>query len=984
MMSRSASSFGIVAAIALVVVFWGTAAPPSQAQSAEVEWAEALVERFQFFDLAEVVYADLAARGDALSKASAARGRARLARREAARTVGEKRFAKNQSAFGYCDEAAKLYPEGTPAAESFVFEWSLMGQEIASETAAWIAEGRAGDAEASQKLVDATSERLERIVLALGKIYEKHRAIDDSARPEWLMARRAELSQAIAKQRIGQLIGSIDGARGSKAWYAAMDAARRKLEEFVLDNEDRMVGLVGYLWLAKTLGEYVGAPKSNVGVEQVEATYRTISDRLLGPAAGSTDDLDDEAVSLLEQSKWWLFEFLNQRGMTAKAITEGDAFRAQWTKLGREFSVFGRLAMVEYARALASEGRYAESLKFVLEVTAGRNDAARTEADALISMLTRILPDAVALGADALFAGAEGALAASGRDEAKIWDAIDLFTRALAALPRENRSPAERLIGAKAALKLGQAYYRQGRRREAAIAFEIGYKDAWNAEFADEPRLVGDLADLWRTVLREALRGEPSNPTAKAQLDEGERWILSHPARSSAVGSSIEIEFEKAQQEFAAGNYAEARRRFAEIAQKDGEHRIRAKIRLATCDLRLMRAKADATSAEWKDLAARFEEIRGSIDAAPAADADAATARRRASAETDYSAAEAYWRAAEASADANEKTELRKKVVAVTDGLADRFVVRELIPFAGNYRFQALLALGDNDGAEATYRAMVAAAPDHELTADTALRMTKIMKAKIDAMPTKTPEDRAARRAADAQVADLYRKWILTRRSKKLSDWSAVAGLYFDLEKWDDVHEILQAAEDATRGQTSDKKTTANVERRFARASLELAKVAFLAGQTAIAGDRFKAADERYQRILSDAESPLRGYVSVTEEAAENCGGSIVAGKDGAFVFVPGMGQFQKAQELWSNAQKRLQATSATDSADAQNLAERIERARFHVFLMELKKIEADPGKAGMDGLKRELSALSAKTGGQPGGAVWGKKFAWLLQRVGL
>lgn len=959
-------------------------APRANAQAAEVEWAESLVDRFQFFDLAEIVYADLAARGDALSKASAARGRARLARKEAARAVGEKRFLKNQAAFAFGDEAKKLFPEGSSAAESFVFEWSLMGQEIASETAAWIAEGRAGDAEATQKLVDATSARLEQMAEALGKIYEKHRAIDDSARPEWLVARRAELSQAIAKLRIGQLIGSMDGSRGTKAWYAAMDAARRKLEEFVLDNEDRMVGLVGYLWLAKTLGDYVGAPKSNVGVEQVEATYRTIADRLIGPAAQPAEALDDEALALLEQSKWWLLEFLNQRGMSAKAIAEGDAFRAAWKKLDRELSVFGRLALVEYSRALSSEGRYTEALKFVLEVTSGRNDAARAEADAMISTLTRILPDAVPLRADALMAGAEGALAASARDETKVWDAVDLLTRTLAALPRENRTDAERLIGAKAALKLGQTYYRQGRRREAAVAFETGYKDAWNADFPDDPRLVGDLADLWRTVLREALRSEPSNPMAKAQLDEGERWILSHPARSSAVGSSNEIEFEKAQQEFAAGNYAEARRRFADLAQKDGEHKMRAKIRLATCDLRLLRAKSDAGAAEWKDLAARFEEIRGSIDAAPAADADAATARRRASAETDYSAAEAYWRAAEATADEGEKNELRKKVVAVTDGLAERFVVRELIPFAGNYRFQAQTALGDTDAAEATYRAMLAAAPDHELTADTALRMTKIVKERIDAMPSKTPEEKKAKALAEAEVADLYRKWILTRRSKKLSDWSAVAGLYFDLEKWDLVHEILLAADDATRGQNSDKKTVANVERRFARASLELGKSAFLAGQTAVASERFKAADERYQRILADPESPLRGYVSVTEETAENCGGSLVAGKDGALVFVPGMGQFQKAQELWSSAQKRLQATSASDTAEAENLAERVERARFHVFLMELKKIEADPGKAGMDGLKRELSALVAKTGGKPGGAVWGKKFAWLLQRVGL
>ena len=974
-------------ALILAVVVLGVVSALGRAQGSEAEaaWGEALARRFGYLDLASEVFEKLGRSKDPLAKARGLTGQADVARREAART----KAPAERLDFEF--EALAKIGAATPEAvgndalkRSVLFEAVALSQDIASDIEDLVADGLISGPQRERALAEARG-ALERAAKICDDFERSSAVADDPAHPDWLLVRRARLNRAIVRWRTVRLIGLEPDARGGKEWTQGLDQARRSLEEFILDNEDRYLGMVGYLWLGRVLAEYVAAGAGSVTLDQVEATFAGVPENLIyGPEkaeGGKWAPASDDAQSLAQQAWWWLLEFLNENGRAKRAISRGEAFRAQWQKFGYEKNLFGRLADVEYARALAADGRDADAIAILVEIAAGRNDPARAEAEKAIGKTLGAAADPVRLGATALFAGANGALAQAARDPERYEQAIEILQWTLAALPKEPATPSERELAAEAWYRLGHAYWKVSLRFEAAIAFENAYKVSWAAKLERNPRLAGDAAESWRAALKEEVKAAPSK-LAKEALEAADRWILSHPARSIDIAGAADLDFDKAQQEFAAGNWEEARKRFAILAAKDSPRRERAMIKLGVAEMRLLRADKTATPERWLQAVETFEAFRAFARANPVSDPDAVSARARALAEADYSETECLLRAAELATDDPAKKALYERLEAATRGFESRPAGRELQPFFAANRFAALAALGRQDEAVEVYESALAEFGATEALKDLGLRAGKLLRARAEAMPAATDGERAARRAVLARAADGYRRWLLGKRPKKLADWNAVAGLFYELGDWAAVHEILDDAA-RTFATDADPKARALLDRRLGRAKLELARAAYALGKVDETEKLMKEAATIYDALLGEKDAPMRGYTTVNEEAAFVAGG-FLSGPDpkGAFLWYPARGDIERAQNLWFGVLSRLRQTAPEDSEEGRSLEDRTAQARFYLMFFEWKKIESDPAKAGAPAFKKELKALYAKSDGKPGGARWSPFFDWLLSQV--
>ncbi|HGY90117.1 MAG TPA: hypothetical protein ENK43_02975 [Planctomycetes bacterium] len=979
--------------IGLVALLLASLAPAQQGGKLDYRWATALMEKYRYYDMAETIFKRLEKSNDKELRSLGLLGYSKLKRFEARRTTDiERRRKLNLESISRLREVVKSLPKGSKEYLEARFNLADTLQGVATENIDQINQGRvpadqvAALQKETQNLLDEAEAVFNDVVRSLGDVDP------EEDKDKWSLAVQAKLYIYQVLYNKAELLATDPAKLRSSKRIAALTDAAEGLDEFILDNEAELIGYYGCLWMGKVKAALLDAGE-DVKPEDVQYYYKYVYDTM-------TDvPLDEDSSGnmvprknwvpppafqdLAQRACWWLFQFNNTHGNTVSTIEMGTRLRNDWKRFKIEFNLFGKLAMIEYAKALHSEGRSAEALEVAANVSAGGGFAGQ-EADKLMSVIIATARNKESFSPSILAAGANGAYTTRNRP-GKAVEAIQLYQTMLANLGQVKDAKEKAILGRTGWYRIGVCCVQQNRYLEGARAFELGYKNYNNDLLSDEEakqKINKKMSQNWISALGTLVKATNKDPYVRSLYDEATSYLIDHPPVGAAT-STDGLAWQKAENLRRQKKYDEALKEYARLANKVGEYRERAKLKIATIQYLRLYDKKEKAPGPWISVAKNFEEFKKLAGRSDATDSTQKDARKAALVEADFYIADSYLRAAKATAEPKERRRLHDLVLRATDGLVDRIKDPALKARALYDRFQALIGLGRLDEAEAIFNMMVENPPPGRILESMALSIYKRLKVKAKGMPTRNEEDFKARDAVVRKAAKAYRVWLFRKNPRKIGEWVTGYKLFYDLEDWADANEVLEKAIAKFDGKPKYAKKVKLMKRKQARCMLELAKAAYASGDKAKTEALFAKAANVYKELVGpDNKAPA----TILEEAAQIFGG-FLAGPDrrGNYTYYPGIGEFERASKMWAKVRKYQEPKLDDPSLDAEKerrLKKSIEQARFYAVLTYYWAKKTANDNRGLQYVKKQVNSIFFKTRNQPGAPWFTPYWEWLRNRM--
>ena len=986
---------GNSSAVLLPLFLLCTLSTATRAQSYEYDWGVELMERFRFYDMAETTFTDLSRRGDQKLKLAGELGLGKLFRQQATRsTVVDERQKLNDQALSRFRAVAKGIPTSDIKHFDAQFAIADLLQEVASEGIDQVQRGLVS----ADQLGDFTKKLangLNQADAVYSRIEARYGDESDDSSVGYFYGKRAVLNSAILKLRKAEVIAIDPKKIRSTAWESNLSDAREALEIFGDDHLDSILGMHAYMWLGRVLKQFVSAGAGDVTVDDVVAWWDYAFDDLIKTPEETKDWEEGTYIweprpeswqRLGERIAWWKLEFLVEQGQNAAAVESGNNFRAKWKACKYEYSQFGRMALVELARAMQRSGDGGGALKLTTLISEGARDYPKRLADQLTSVIIKTSTSSADFPISVLAAGANGAFQSgrSGEDAAqKNHECLALYHAVIESLSKIEDPANRNDLGALAWFRVGTCYYRLGRLPEAAIAFEYGYKNFNTGRFKENPKIIKEMGDSWLFIVKKQSRAQPNSKFARSQETGATNWIIDNPAKGVAV-STVDLEWGQAMAAYTKKDYAGALKGFEVLASRNSSRQESAMVKVALCKIKLVGASKTSTIADWKGVAKLLVDYEAYTETNSVSDPDEVAARKRALERALFYRIQCSNSIAKLITDKAAKRPTQEKILSLSSRFLDRSRDKNLLIYALSYRFSALDALGRVDELEACYKRMVAVDSENGLTLGKALIVANRLRTSAVGMSSETSEARAAQNVVFRRAGTYYKGWLLWKKPRAFKSWSLVYNIYYDLEDWKTANEIIELV--LQRFENTEGTASKNVylaRRKQARCTLELAKAAYAEEDKVSAEKLFSIASKQYDVLLNDADSPVRKSLAIAEEAAEIFGGSLVGpNRRGLYSFYPGNAQFLKAQENWHRVYKTLRVQVATTPVEQRHLDNRVWKARFYTFLMAYQIAHAAGDTKGIRKLKGSLKSLQAKNNGKPGGEKYAEPFKWLWSKV--
>lgn len=964
----------------------------AHAQNYEYDWGVELMERFRFYDMAEVAFLDLSKRGDEQLKLSGELGLGKLFRKQAMLSnVIAERQSLNDRALTRFRAVAKGIPQSDLKHFDAQFAIADLLQEVASEGIDQVQRGLVPAdqlAEFTKKLTNG----LNQADAIYSRVDARFGDLKNQKAEGYFYGKRAQLNSAILKLRKAEVIAINPKKIRSTAWESNLSDSKEALETFGGDHLDSILGMHAYMWLGRVLKQFVSAGAGDVTADEVTAWWDYALEELIRTPEETKDWENYEWApapeawrKLAERIAWWKLEFLVELGQNQAAVEAGDHFRAEWKACGYEHTQYGRMALVELAKALQRSGDGGRALQLTTLISDGARDYPKRLADQLTSVIIKTSTSSSEFPIDVLAAGANGAYQAGRGSDAdqKNHECLELYRAVLENLDSIADPVSRNDLGSLAWFRIGTCYYRLGRLPEAAVSFESGYKNFNTGQFKENPKIIKEMGDSWLFIVKKQKAANANSAFAAKAAASATNWIIDHPAKGVSV-STIDLEWGQAMAAYSKKDYGTALKRFRTLASRASSRQEGSMVKVAQCRMKQVSADKAASAADWKSVAKLFTDYQDYTRSKSISDPDMVKNRKRALELSRFYLIQCYESVKGLAQTASEKVECNKLILTMSQSFLGTSKDKQLLLYALSYRFDALDDLVRVAEMENCFKQMESIDQSSRLTLGKALVLANRLRTAFKAMPTGDAEARTTRAQAMRKTADYYKKWLLWKKPRKFSYWSLVYNIYYDLEDWKTANDVIAIVLD--RFENTEGTASKNVflaRRKQARCTLELAKAAYSEDDKPSAEKLFSDASKQYEVLLNDPNSPVRNALSVAEEAAEIFGGSLVGpNRRGQYSFYPGNAQFLKAQENWNRVYKALGAQTAKTAEQERLLDIRVWKARFYTFLMEYQIAKAAGDTKRLRSLKNNVRSLQAKNNGRPGGEKFGDAFKWLWSKV--
>ncbi|HYC78121.1 MAG TPA: hypothetical protein VEI02_10890 [Planctomycetota bacterium] len=1002
-MRTSRPGFGRWSAVLLLAC--SAAVAQSASKYSDYEWAEALAgPPFGFDDMAEVIFTKMtsdASRSE-VEKLQGRMGVANLKRKQARNATG-------------IDSKLKLFDEAVKAIKEVKKEWPDKQKdeyfdvvfravdflqdrgELAMESAL--------DPETDPSKVDSLKQKASSDFTEakndLASIREQFKdAKEDGSEAEvakWRLKNRAWFTYCV--MLYSEAMAAKDG---SVQQGQSLSEAANQLEEFILHNEDdenveKMLGaLYGQVWRGKVLRASKNIPEALTSFEGPIAVVRW----------DNKAPLDEVTQGLVELAYFELLDTLNAERRFDDARVKGEELEARAKLKQMTLGVRGRAARVEFARACFETGEVSRALEVAGEIARdGKNDPSGQRATKLIAQIISSTPDKSQFSPVVLLNAARGAYVDRATDATKREEAIVYFRMALPLLG-QIKSEAERVqAAAEAWFKYGYCLMEKDLLLEAANAFAEGYRTTWGArkellQNDEGKQYAGELFTRWKKTAEEFQRRTKS-PQAQAMLDEFSLASRNMPPPDTLAFSPGDAAFEEAAKLEKAGKFQEAADKYQEVCGKPpeftdglgGRYKERAIVKLGVCRMQVAKRLADKRNPEaegaLKAAVASLDGFLKRVEDPRFTETDPLKLEERkvAQAEARWRISDAYLSLAEiAKDDAAKRAHLAAAVKAV-EGFEATFAGQQsLAMFAVANRVEALIALEQLPKAEEEYLVVKKLGADHAKVAETAQRLGKALRDGAEAKK-KGLDPKIQQMQIDAlkpqflRAASYYREWIRNpggQAAKKFDNWSAVAYYFFDAGDMASAAELYRAALDQFGNTTKADPGQLQAARYYLlRANDQMVDelVSEQKDPTRLLSENARLLSDHLMKPTPEGAATAGGkkfqyhlQLDVLRIAGRTWGGFMVR-RGGAWAYLPAMGEYQKALEVWNDIYKRAERGSDLDW----------ESTFYRYYLLhKLNQLS----NSNLDQVKKLFATLAATTQRDFGGPKWKPWFEWLERQL--
>jgi hypothetical protein len=975
--------YAFLALIALACIL-----PSAQAQSEyKFDWGKSLMEDFGFDDMAEQVFTGLSKESSKDRKNEGLLGLSSLQRRLARRADDIAARAKlNDESLKLLEQVAKNLGKSSQRYWDTQFELADTLEEVVAEDIDLIRAGRV-PADALEDIRKRNANRLDRAAF----VYEQAASefgdvsIDDD-QAGWVLGQKSRLMGIILDLRRSELIATDPKMVNSPSREASLRDMQAKLEDYALDNDSTNFGMYGYYYLARVKEELHGI-RERVPAGDVISGFQSVPNLMITTPDEFTPTDDYPEWLPLNASQQWivqrsylsLLQFTNRKGLTEKTVAFGRDMQKKWEACGYSYNVLGNLARVELAKALQNSGESSAALNIVANISDIGGFEGR-EADKLMSVIIRTAEDTSRFEPVELAAGANGAYLAGRKDEAKYYEAIELYQGVLANLDKVADEAERNEMGRIAGYRMGVMLDRLGRDLEAAVALEQTYRRFNNDKVVEDEKLNNKVQKYWLAVLKEFRNSSGGSEFAKELVSKAEAYIIANPPKGG-FGTTLGLQWSKAENQRRQKNYDAALKNYEQLAAKASEYQERAMVRINEVSALKLSKNKDATAADWMEVVKAFQQYKDFTKTNEVNEPKQVEARKTALRDSDIQIVSALTKAARATKADSEAKPIHEQIVALADGFDARTKDSEARSFVRYSRIRSLVELGRLDDAEAEFNTLMANNPTYRSAPVAAQVVGLALRERYKTMPSGTDEEQAKRKDMALRAGNALKSWILQKPQKKSAYYSLVYRLFYDVEEWDDAYAVLKVAYDRFAGKPKHEKAVGFFRRAMARCQLGKAEEAYANDDLETASKLFSEAALIYQEIVGD---PPKGSASLLEEAALTIGGFVTKPDRRGRIkfFQPENVNFEKAQELWVKVERYLKKKVGKTTEEQRNFDDKRKQARFYIFLMDYQLAKADNDNRRRERLRKNLDFKFKKENGEPGGPRWAPKYKWLFGEV--
>ncbi|MFT7617638.1 MAG: hypothetical protein ACI97A_001277 [Planctomycetota bacterium] len=942
-------------------------------QPYEYTWGQRLMQDYRYEDMAEVVFTRLSKVSSKRDSVLGVKGLAQLKRRQALLSEDLAERAKfNDECLEMFRKVTKSMKRGSIEYFETFFDLAATIQDIVSEEIRFIQEGRipSGDQ------MEAVTKRNENRLAEATQIYERAAATLEAMvnDPKALdLSRRASLDKNVVRLLRAELIGTDPKKLKSPFRNEALVDAVEELEDFGLFNSGTLWEMYSYIWLGRVHAALYEGGFGETDIAKVDFDYWYVFQSLTGDEAMTNPNW----ATIVSQSLYWEFQFLNKHGATDLVVEHGDKMIARYAELGWTFDYNGRMAQIELGRAYQTVGRTDAALTIAASVSA-KGGFPGQEADKLMSLVIRTDKNKDQLDAVVLASGANGAWVAARNNPEKYAEAIQLYQIVLFNLAKVKDVEQRNILGREAYYRIGRCNDKLGRSIEAYIALEQAYKRFNNEHLGENRKINQDIAKYWRAVGSDLVRITSGAPFANELRNKCNDWVIAHqPAGIAGGGGDVmRLLWAKAQGQFRSKSYADSLLSYEKIAAKPSEYQERAMVKVAVVTSTLLLKNKDATAPQWRAAAKKFEDYLAYTEASKATDPLQLKSRRAALVEANFQLTECFIKAAGIEPDLAVKKQdyakIPKPAMFVIDNSKDANVKQHC-------RYNMLVALldsGKTEEANASFKDMYAADPNHKLIWRAALKVSNSLSKKFEAMPRGTVEDAALANPIRLESIRAYRVYLIANLKSKSSYWSRGIKGFYELERWAEAEELIDQLLKRF-GSKLPQKTARYANRCKARCLLERAKIAFAGGDKEKTDRLFEQAAPIYAKLVGKDNKASNVTL---EEAAQIFGGFLSEeNRRGQRNYYQGNAEYERAAKIWKKLQSRFRrsADSAENDVEEAVFQAKAQRARIYTFLLVYKDAKQKGDARGLKKIKRNVDAVFQKTS-LPGGKKLVGLWEWL------
>ncbi len=964
------------ALLSMFAVAFALLSASAYSQSYEYIWAERLMEDFRYEDMAETIFVKLSKDPSKEKAVLGIKGLAKLKRRQALLSDNLIERAKfNAECLEMFRKVSKSLKRDTLPYYETLFDLASTIQDVVGEEIRFINEGRipSDQQEAVRKRnLNLLAEATNIYTLASGTL---EAMTDERAK---LLGKQAALDRNVVRLLKAELIGTDPKKLKSPFRNEELRDAVDDLEKFGLFNSGSVWEMYSFIWLGRVhAAQYEGGfDKDRIDIAKVDSDYWYVVEQMSNP-----DNNPPAAwASVVTQALFWQFEFLNKHGATDILIQHGEDITKSFETLGWDWGYYGRLAQIEFAKALKSVGDSDRALKLAAAVSS-KGGYAGQEADKLMSIIIRTAENKDKFTSTNLASGANGAYVAARKNPAKYHEAIALYQIVLTNLAEVKDETERNILGREAFYRIGRCNDKLGRSMESYVALEQAYKRYNNDKLGDNRKINQEISKYWGAVAKDLTKVTSNSSFANELRSRCGDWIIAHPPVGvEGGGDQGRLLWTKARNLLRTKSYPEALKAFEAIASKPSEYQERAMVKVASVGALILRKNKGATAPQWRAAAKKFSDYIAFTKSSKDTDPLRLKARKAALVEAHFQLTECYRRAAEIEPDLAVKTKDYQAIVPHANYVLEHSKDENVLQYCRNNLLVGYIHAKDGRKAYELLQEMLKADRNHKLVPTAALKTSNALRAQFRAMPKNSVEEVEARNLLRLDSVRAFRAYLLTAKKSKSGYWPRAVTGFYELKQWKEAEELIDLML-SRFGSKLPQKLVRYANKRKARCLLERAKIAFRDGKTEEADRLFAMAAPVYSKIVGKKNS---GTDETLEEAAQIFGGFLTGeNRRGIRKFYPGNSEFIRAAQIWKKLQKRFRKASEDAKSDAEIAAldDRIENARFYTYLMVYQDAKAKKNRKALAKMKKSVQVVFDKTA-IPGGKKYNPLWNWLKDQL--